>query len=297
MNSPSAASRPRQAPTTGPSAAASPSPAAVGRWRCCIRKTVLPGPAARRPPRRQSTPPGSPTSMRCWASPDPSPARRLGGADLSQPTGAVDLAWRRCDVPWRRRVADRPPPSGRRAAEAGASGLGRGRFLSAMPIRFILPLAVFVLVAGVFAYLLASGHDASKIPSVLIDKPAPAFDLGPLDDIRPGLATADLAGHVSVVNFFASWCLPCRAEHPLLMRLAEDGGRDLRYQLQERTPRCDQVARRTGQSLSPDRRRRYRSRGYRVGRLWPAGDLHCRQGRPHSFQACRADYASRPRQK
>jgi len=92
-----------------------------------------------------------------------------------------------------------------------------------MPIRFILPLVAFVLVAGMFAYLLVSGHDASKIPSVLIDKPAPAFDLGPIDDSRPGLATADLAGHVSIVNFFASWCLPCRAEHPLLMRLAEDG--------------------------------------------------------------------------
>jgi len=92
-----------------------------------------------------------------------------------------------------------------------------------MPIRFILPLAVFVLVAGVFAYLLLTGHDASKIPSVLIDQPAPAFDLVPLDDSRPGFATADLAGHVSIVNFFASWCLPCRAEHPLLMRLAEDG--------------------------------------------------------------------------
>ena len=92
-----------------------------------------------------------------------------------------------------------------------------------MRLRFILPLAVFTVVAGVFAYLLATGHDASKIPSALIDKPVPTFDLAPLDDSRPGLATADLAGHVSVVNFFASWCLPCRAEHPLLMRLAEDG--------------------------------------------------------------------------
>ena len=92
-----------------------------------------------------------------------------------------------------------------------------------MPIRFILPLAVFVLIAGIFSYMLVTGYDSSKIPSVLIDQPVPAFDLPPLDDSRPGLATADLAGHVSVVNFFASWCLPCRAEHPLLMRLAEDG--------------------------------------------------------------------------
>ena len=92
-----------------------------------------------------------------------------------------------------------------------------------MRLRFILPLVACALVAGVFAYRLASGHDASKIPSVLIDQPAPQFDLPPLDDTRPGFASADLAGHVSVVNVFASWCIPCRAEHPLLMRLAEDG--------------------------------------------------------------------------
>ncbi|MCP4328952.1 MAG: DsbE family thiol:disulfide interchange protein [Alphaproteobacteria bacterium] len=92
-----------------------------------------------------------------------------------------------------------------------------------MPLRYLVPLAVFVFFAAILGYLLVSGHDSSRIPSVLIDQPAPRFELPPLDDSRPGLATADLSGTVSVVNVFASWCVPCRAEHPLLMRLAEEG--------------------------------------------------------------------------
>jgi cytochrome c biogenesis protein CcmG/thiol:disulfide interchange protein DsbE len=91
---------------------------------------------------------------------------------------------------------------------------------------YLLPLLLFALVAGYFLWGLASGRNPSLVPSALIDKPAPAFDLPPLDGLdRPGLATADLQnGGVALVNFFASWCLPCRAEHPLLMDLAESGG-------------------------------------------------------------------------
>lgn len=91
---------------------------------------------------------------------------------------------------------------------------------------YLLPLLLFALVAGYFLWGLASDRNPSLVPSALIDKPAPAFDLPPLDGLdRPGLATADLQnGGVALVNFFASWCLPCRAEHPLLMDLAESGG-------------------------------------------------------------------------
>ncbi len=90
---------------------------------------------------------------------------------------------------------------------------------------FLLPLLVFAVVAGYFLWGLASGRDPNLVPSALIDKPAPAFDLPPIEGFdRPGLARADLEnGEVAVVNFFASWCFPCRAEHPLLMDLAESG--------------------------------------------------------------------------
>jgi cytochrome c biogenesis protein CcmG/thiol:disulfide interchange protein DsbE len=85
---------------------------------------------------------------------------------------------------------------------------------------YVLPLIAFALVA---AYLvLGLRHDPSLLPSALLDKPAPAFDLPGLEG-KPALAKSDLAGRVVLVNFFASWCAPCRVEHPLLMRLAEDG--------------------------------------------------------------------------
>jgi cytochrome c biogenesis protein CcmG/thiol:disulfide interchange protein DsbE len=61
------------------------------------------------------------------------------------------------------------------------------------------------------------------LPSALIDRPAPEFSLPPVLDSVPGLSTADLKGQVSLVNMFASWCAPCRVEHPVLLRLKEEG--------------------------------------------------------------------------
>ncbi|MFO1070568.1 MAG: DsbE family thiol:disulfide interchange protein [Geminicoccaceae bacterium] len=88
---------------------------------------------------------------------------------------------------------------------------------------FIVPVLLFVVV-GVF---LAIGltRDPGELPSALIDKPVPQFALPPLDG-RPGdgLSTADLTdGQPHIVNVFASWCVPCRVEHPLLMRLKAAG--------------------------------------------------------------------------
>lgn len=108
-----------------------------------------------------------------------------------------------------------------------------------MPRRvlFFVPLLLFALVAGYFLWGLVTDRNPSQVPSALIDKPVPAFELPPVDGLdRPGLATADLRnGEVALVNFFASWCLPCRTEHPLLMELAEvDGVRVLGINYRDR---------------------------------------------------------------
>jgi len=87
-----------------------------------------------------------------------------------------------------------------------------------------LPLFIFVLLAALFFVRLFTG-DASRSPSALIGKSAPEFSLPQLTGLEeiPGLKTQDLRmGHVSVVNIFASWCTPCRQEHPILMSIAED---------------------------------------------------------------------------
>jgi cytochrome c biogenesis protein CcmG/thiol:disulfide interchange protein DsbE len=85
---------------------------------------------------------------------------------------------------------------------------------------YLLPVALFIVLAGYFALALKPGRDPSLLPSALIDKPMPSFDLAGFDG-GPGLARDALNGQVALINFFASWCVPCRAEHPLLMRLAE----------------------------------------------------------------------------
>jgi cytochrome c biogenesis protein CcmG, thiol:disulfide interchange protein DsbE len=84
---------------------------------------------------------------------------------------------------------------------------------------FLIPAAVFALLAaGFYAGL---GIDTSVLPSPLIDQPAPRFALPPLPGEAQGFSSADLAGHVSLVNTFASWCTPCRAEHRVLNALAQ----------------------------------------------------------------------------
>ncbi len=88
---------------------------------------------------------------------------------------------------------------------------------------YLLPLGLFLVLALIFFSRLESRDAPDLIPSVLIGKPAPDFSLPALEGLGvPGLARADLAGKVTVVNVFASWCVPCRAEHPLLTEIAKD---------------------------------------------------------------------------
>ena len=87
---------------------------------------------------------------------------------------------------------------------------------------FILPVCIFVGVGIGLAVGLT--RDPSTLPSVLIDHPVPEFALPPLPGRDgPGFTSADLKGGVSLVNVFASWCVPCRVEHPLLRALAREG--------------------------------------------------------------------------
>jgi cytochrome c biogenesis protein CcmG/thiol:disulfide interchange protein DsbE len=85
---------------------------------------------------------------------------------------------------------------------------------------YLLPLVLFLILTAYFAASLRPGHDIHELPSAMIEKPVPAFDLVSLHGTAP-LALDTLKGHPFVINFFASWCVPCRIEHPLLMRLAE----------------------------------------------------------------------------
>lgn len=92
-----------------------------------------------------------------------------------------------------------------------------------------IPLLVFAGLVVLFGVRLFSG-DPSRLPSALLGRPVPSFSLPPLADLRgpggapvPALAASDLrGGGVTVLNVWASWCAPCRTEHPLLLELARD---------------------------------------------------------------------------
>lgn len=101
------------------------------------------------------------------------------------------------------------------------------------PILALLPLIAFATLGGMFYYALQTG-DPSKLPSALIGKHVPEFKLpavtGLLENTKPvpGFSSADLAkGKVSIVNVWASWCIPCHREHPFLVELAKRSGAPL----------------------------------------------------------------------
>jgi cytochrome c biogenesis protein CcmG/thiol:disulfide interchange protein DsbE len=91
----------------------------------------------------------------------------------------------------------------------------------------LLPLMLFLALAALFFFRLGSG-DPSTIPSALIGRPVPQIDLPAIAGLTrdgtqvPGLAVSDFKGVVTLVNVWASWCVPCHDEAPILMQLAED---------------------------------------------------------------------------
>jgi cytochrome c biogenesis protein CcmG, thiol:disulfide interchange protein DsbE len=88
----------------------------------------------------------------------------------------------------------------------------------------LVPLALFLALSGVFLMQLMSGRDTQTLPSALIGQPVPVTNLPPIAALgtTPGIAPEDFKGRVTILNVFASWCAPCRDEHPVLMELAKD---------------------------------------------------------------------------
>lgn len=90
-----------------------------------------------------------------------------------------------------------------------------------MKALYALPLLLFLGLTIYFAVGLTL--DPRTLPSTLIDRPVPSFDLPPIENRSQGLSSADLHGAPTLINVFASWCVACEYEHPTLMEIARKG--------------------------------------------------------------------------
>src|SRR2546428_5731001 len=87
--------------------------------------------------------------------------------------------------------------------------------------RFVLPIAIFAALVALLAVGLTL--DPRKVPSPLIGKPAPHFELPLLQEAKQTFTERDMLGKVWILNVWASWCVSCREEHPVLLELAASG--------------------------------------------------------------------------
>lgn len=86
--------------------------------------------------------------------------------------------------------------------------------------RFLLPLIVVAIMIPVF--IIGLGRDPTRVPSPLIDKPAPQFELPTLKDPARTVGSANYEGQLALVNVWATWCVGCRQEHDYLMQLTSE---------------------------------------------------------------------------
>ena len=90
-------------------------------------------------------------------------------------------------------------------------------------MRYAIPLIVFLIIAGFLASRLRGGYDPHIIPSALIGKPAPEFQLPELRQPTKIVSPQQMRGKVWLLNVWGSWCVACREEHPFLLEIARDG--------------------------------------------------------------------------
>jgi cytochrome c biogenesis protein CcmG/thiol:disulfide interchange protein DsbE len=88
-----------------------------------------------------------------------------------------------------------------------------------MRAKFLIPLLLFLVLVGFLAVGL--NRDPHEVPSPLINKPAPAFEIAQLEQANKTFSPASMKGQVWILNVWASWCVACREEHPVLVELAK----------------------------------------------------------------------------
>ncbi|MEL6300388.1 MAG: DsbE family thiol:disulfide interchange protein [Pseudomonadota bacterium] len=87
-------------------------------------------------------------------------------------------------------------------------------------MRFVLPLALFAVLCGFL--VMGIGEDPTRIPSPLLDRPVPGFDLQTLSEPPVAVNATDLQGEPALLNVWGSWCVNCRREHDFLMRISRE---------------------------------------------------------------------------